>query len=362
MNEIYTRLKSLRIDRNMTQTDVAHALGVTTQAVSRWESQATLPDITLLVPIAEFYGVTTDYLLGHDIAEKEKEILEYLDSCESAHAFRNSDEWNIIIEKTRGMLRRYPTDHRLMLELCNELFRLYKRCDSDTRHLEELIEWGNIITNQSTDNRLRYETTKLIIYTYSELGLYENVKSLVDGLPDLSESSDALRYFCSPPDTPEAIQSEKSLAYKCLDNLCASMLKYGTDTERRAFTTKEKLSLCQSVVSIVKAYHSNDDYDGFTLEYLYKAELYASLYYAMDDRMEDSLTSLENAFLAFEKFEAIASGIVYSSPFLKGLTAPLGCQKKHYQKLLRRVSEHQCFDKIRDHTTFKEIVNRVLDL
>ena len=153
MNEICTRLKSLRIERNMTQTDVAHALGVTTQAVSRWESQTTLPDITLLVPIAEFYGVTTDYLLGHDIAEKEKEILEYLDSCESAQAFRNPDEWNIIIEKTRGMLRRYPTDHRLMLELCNELFMLYKRCDSDTRHLEELIEWGNIITNQSADNR-----------------------------------------------------------------------------------------------------------------------------------------------------------------------------------------------------------------
>lgn len=362
MNEICTRLKSLRAARNMTQADVAHALGVTTQAVSRWESQATLPDIALLVPIAEFYGVTTDYLLGHDIVEKEKEILEYLNYCESSFAFRNADEWNGIIEKTRSMLRRHPTDHRLMLELCHELFMLYKRCDPDTRYLEELIEWGDIITNQSTDNRLRYEITKLVIYTYHELGLYENVKKLVDKLPDLSESSDALRYFCSPPDTPEAMQSEKSLVYKCLDNMCASMLKYGTDVESRAFTTKEKLSVCQTVSSIVKAYYSHDDYDGNTLEYLFRAELYASLYYATNDQNEDSLASLTNAFMAFEKFEKTTSGIAYSSPFLKGLIAPLGYQKEHYKKLLRCVTEHQCFDKIREHTKFIEIVNKFSDM
>lgn len=362
MNEICTRLKTLRTERNMTQTDVAHALGVTTQAVSRWESQTTLPDITLLVPIAEFYGVTTDHLLGHDIKEKEKEILEYLDYCESSFAFNSDDKWNEIIEKTRSMLRRHPTDHRLMLELCNELFMLYKRCDSDTKHLEELIEWGNIIINHSTDNHLRYEITKLIIYTYHELGMYENVKRLVEGLPDLSESSDALQYFCNPPDTSETIQSEKTFVYKCLDNICASMLKYGTDIEGQAFTTKEKLSICQTVASIVKAYHSHGDYDGNTLEYLYRAELYTSFYYAMDDNTDDSLTALEKASLAFEKLKVASSGISYSSPFLKGITSPHGCKKERYQKLLRNVTERKCFDKIRDNVTFKNIVKKVLDM
>ena len=55
-------LKRLRVERNMTQEQVAEVLGVSTQAVSRWECNTTLPDVTMLPKIAALYGVMIDDL------------------------------------------------------------------------------------------------------------------------------------------------------------------------------------------------------------------------------------------------------------------------------------------------------------
>ena len=55
-------LKRFRVVKNMTQEQAAEALGVSTQTVSRWECNTTLPDVTILPRIAELYGVTIDDL------------------------------------------------------------------------------------------------------------------------------------------------------------------------------------------------------------------------------------------------------------------------------------------------------------
>lgn len=55
-------LKRFRLARNMTQEQAAEALGVSTQTVSRWECNTTLPDVTILPKIAEMYCVTIDDL------------------------------------------------------------------------------------------------------------------------------------------------------------------------------------------------------------------------------------------------------------------------------------------------------------
>ena len=57
------KIKKLRSDRNITQETLANHLNVTPQAVSKWEQGLAFPDITLLIPIAYFFGVSTDYLL-----------------------------------------------------------------------------------------------------------------------------------------------------------------------------------------------------------------------------------------------------------------------------------------------------------
>lgn len=60
-----SRIAELRRKKNMTQEDLANALGVTPQAVSKWENDLSCPDITLLPQLARLFGVTTDELLGN---------------------------------------------------------------------------------------------------------------------------------------------------------------------------------------------------------------------------------------------------------------------------------------------------------
>lgn len=60
------RLKRYRKEKNMTQQDLADALGVSNKSVSRWESEGGYPDIPLLVPLARALGVTVDDLLDSE--------------------------------------------------------------------------------------------------------------------------------------------------------------------------------------------------------------------------------------------------------------------------------------------------------
>lgn len=64
-----TNLKRLRLAKQLTQEQTAEALGVSPQAISRWECGATLPDVLRLPEIARLYGVTTD-----DLYQEESKV------------------------------------------------------------------------------------------------------------------------------------------------------------------------------------------------------------------------------------------------------------------------------------------------
>lgn len=64
MNVFPDRLTHLRLTRNLRQTDLARYLHVSTSAISNYEQSIRCPDIELLIQIADFFGVSTDYLLG----------------------------------------------------------------------------------------------------------------------------------------------------------------------------------------------------------------------------------------------------------------------------------------------------------
>ena len=66
-SEIFSmNLRRLRLQKNLTQEQLANLLGVSVQSVSRWECGNTLPDVMLLPVIAKLYGVTVDDLYRAD--------------------------------------------------------------------------------------------------------------------------------------------------------------------------------------------------------------------------------------------------------------------------------------------------------
>ncbi len=77
--QLANKIKQLRIKRGLTQDELASRLGVTPQAVSKWENGVTAPDISLLPEISEIFGVTIDELFDLSVAQKMERIESKLD-------------------------------------------------------------------------------------------------------------------------------------------------------------------------------------------------------------------------------------------------------------------------------------------
>ena len=65
-------IKKLRKDNNLTQDELAKKLGVTYQAVSKWENGKSIPDIAILKTISELFNVNIDELLEGNVKNKKK--------------------------------------------------------------------------------------------------------------------------------------------------------------------------------------------------------------------------------------------------------------------------------------------------
>ena len=63
-HKICQTIKNLRLNNDVSQETLARALGISTQAISKWENQKALPDIMLLPAIAKFFGVSIDTLFN----------------------------------------------------------------------------------------------------------------------------------------------------------------------------------------------------------------------------------------------------------------------------------------------------------
>ena len=74
--KIGANIKKLRTENNITQDALATAIGVTPQAISRWESEGGYPDIELLPALADFFSVSVDELIGYRLSEREKELAD----------------------------------------------------------------------------------------------------------------------------------------------------------------------------------------------------------------------------------------------------------------------------------------------
>lgn len=101
-------IRRLRIEQNLTQETLAELLGVTSQAISKWENNVGLPDIAQIVPLAGVFGVTTDVLFGLDSTTEETEVQTILHDAQMKIIYGDVDSYLAAYDHISVGLRRSP--------------------------------------------------------------------------------------------------------------------------------------------------------------------------------------------------------------------------------------------------------------
>lgn len=173
MLKLGEKIKSLRKQKNISQEVFANYLGVSFQAVSKWENGNTMPDVTMIPAIASFFGVSTDELFDFNIYETEKNIRAIVDE-HSKYWYSDTEKAERII---RDGLKQYPGNDTLLNCLIGVLSYLHKN--------EEVISIGKTLIDTTKDDEVRIDTYRIMAMAYKEMGEYQLAKESIERIPCL---------------------------------------------------------------------------------------------------------------------------------------------------------------------------------
>ncbi len=111
-------LRKFRIQKNLTQEDVADYLNITPQSVSKWERGETYPDITLLPALANVFETSIDLLMGMDTI---RAVDTKYNIHDKANIFMKTDRLEDAEKVYRDALCTYPNDAEMLLGLAGVL-------------------------------------------------------------------------------------------------------------------------------------------------------------------------------------------------------------------------------------------------
>lgn len=136
-------IRTYRKNKNLTQEEMARRLGVTAPAVNKWENNVSLPDITLLAPIARLLETTPDTLLSFREELSQEEINDIVQEADTKFQKTSYEE---AFEFCRNKIRQYPGCHRLVLRLAMILdgLRILKTVPDTEKIREydrEILDW-----------------------------------------------------------------------------------------------------------------------------------------------------------------------------------------------------------------------------
>ena len=107
-------IKRLRKERGFTQEQLAERLGVTYQAISKWENDAGMPDISQIVPLASIFGVSTDVLFGIDQTNETGEAFKIVSDADHVMEYGNLDSYLKAYDLLMAGLKKYPNNLIIM--------------------------------------------------------------------------------------------------------------------------------------------------------------------------------------------------------------------------------------------------------
>ena len=189
------KIRQLRKRQGISQEVLAQAMGVSFQAVSKWENCVAMPDVTMIPAIASFFGVSTDELFDFNLAEQEKKVQEL---CWAAADYRFTDP-----AKSEAMLRealkQYPGNEVIL----NNLLYVMQTPD----RYDEVVTVCKSILEVTKYDDVKYDVLRILAKTYHCMGQQALVKPTLEKIPEIYFSK--LELAAKLLDGDEALQAAK---------------------------------------------------------------------------------------------------------------------------------------------------------
>ena len=249
--KIGKKIRLLRKNNDITQDKLAAYLGVTPQAVSRWESEICYPDIETLPQIADFFGVGMDELLCYDSIQKESKVREYMKKAELLTESESFDECLALLREAYAEI---PSSYEIQLELAKTLSAISAAADKPIKSdLTEAVSLCNHILEYCTDDELRDETKKTLCDIYShQLGNDQMALDIAEKLHSMDYSKEIVKATVLTGDI--AFRQAQTNIMEFADNMWWHMYNIACvpDISEDHYTLDQKIEIMERGVAVLQ--------------------------------------------------------------------------------------------------------------
>ena len=236
-------IKRLRKSRDITQEKLAEALSVSVTAVSKWEREETYPDITLIFPLAHYFDVSVDELMGYNREQMEEEIRQTV-----AEYHRLARSYQSTHEFITEAYRKYPNDYRIMdLYMWDRVPNADCRDEVILEHSEELSAICDKILEGCTEPRLIMNAKNMQAKILKAQGRVEEAIAFYHReFPDFLQNSYQKIEQLFPKESEEFHYWNRMNLYRYMDfsaMKCARMYWYRKDRPM-----EERVAKCEQII------------------------------------------------------------------------------------------------------------------
>lgn len=360
---IGSTIKKLRREHDMTQEQLAEYLGITANAVSQWECDRTAPDISQLPILANFFEVTTDYLLGVDVTNKQATI-DHI--CNEAWNLCNSGDKEGAAQIIRNALVSYPNSFKMMYDLTIFLYQcaFQKECSPEEHHsfCMEAAEYIDKIIAGCNDMKIYGNAIELACIIFPAIGRYDDALRLVADLPDASKDEMLTALYSGD----KLIEHIKDIICKSVSTVADQTIwlaSLNKDDGKPLFDENAKIKLYEKAISFYKTLYEEGDYF-FDAESLAEAEKNLANIYALRKDSKKILHHLGECVkyvIMFDTYDERRDTYTSLIPFGRspvGINWNNNWNKSH--EMLMRLNNDTNYDFVRGKVEFKNLVEQLM--
>lgn len=341
------RIKALRLEAGKTQEDLAEIFYVTPQTISRWETSSAKPDISQLVPLANYFNVSVDYLLGRDSYEADLQLQEYENAF---FEYWKHDDKEKNYEMAKSAAEDYPANMEYKEWLASaEYFLAHKtEDDSEYRSLLESAEkhYKIVLNNTPTDSGLYHKALHGLVIALSFNQKMEEAKEYAL-LEENENERDELLCWCLEGE--EKKRHCQQLVNEKLKNLLSVM--------DFAYDTIEAPEAIEKILHILFPDGNFQDHHG-RLQY---SSIDKAIHYCKKGQYDNALEELKKARFHAEEMTKIThrQTIKYTAPLFSLLEEEqpvTDSDETNVDDLIRCLTNNSCFDPLREKEEFKALL------